>query len=457
MQGRSRLTLGQQACMVVDMMQVSSKAESSSPASSPAPFAATDNTVMKGTPTRILDPATRELERGILLAIQRADFNLISSALIKGASPSYQLSVEKGGYTALMASAMKGNVRMVKRLLLSSVDVTARSQQGFTALDLLQETSQNRQEMQEIRHLLQSALIKHYQAPSRSSRRVEPAGKELGEFVVDLFCTRPDLGPATSAAAGDASALAGQEDSSMELEATVRVSIEGLRILADGQVELLGYDSDWSDLADDEDPDSNDERYAGNDYPEDEESDQEGLLEGDEAGRDSDEEDNLTDPTDPTDFRHHPRQTAPGQSQGASLYDDIAYGDEDDDVPLFERARRVGKVMRSHVLGPQGGLVSRPQDTEALQELWGMDTAATKDMSSREERIEQMRLRTGMVFAANSSEFLDNGLPKYGMELSDDEGDEDVLYNAAYEDRDTMARSTVAYDAELDDDNDEYD
>ena len=31
----------------------------------------------------------------------------------------------------------------------------------------------------------------------------------------------------------------------------------------------LEYDSDWSDLADDEDPDSNDERFDGNDYPED--------------------------------------------------------------------------------------------------------------------------------------------------------------------------------------------
>ena len=33
---------------------------------------------------------------------------------------------------------------------------------------------------------------------------------------------------------------------------------------------MFEYDSDWSDLADDEDPDSNDERFAGNDYPEEE-------------------------------------------------------------------------------------------------------------------------------------------------------------------------------------------
>jgi hypothetical protein len=49
----------------------------------------------------------------------------------------------------------------------------------------------------------------------------------------------------------------------------VQVQIEGLLIGAGGEVELVfEYDSDWSDLADDEEPDSNDERYEGNDYPE---------------------------------------------------------------------------------------------------------------------------------------------------------------------------------------------
>ena len=42
-----------------------------------------------------------------------------------------------------------------------------------------------------------------------------------------------------------------------------------LHIKNNGNVELVfEYDSDWSDLADDEDPDSNDERFQGNDYPE---------------------------------------------------------------------------------------------------------------------------------------------------------------------------------------------
>lgn len=39
---------------------------------------------------------------------------------------------------------------------------------------------------------------------------------------------------------------------------------------------VFEYDSDWSDLGDDEDPDSNDERYFGNDYPEEEELNSDG-------------------------------------------------------------------------------------------------------------------------------------------------------------------------------------
>ena len=52
------------------------------------------------------------------------------------------------------------------------------------------------------------------------------------------------------------------------------VQIDGLHIGVTGEVELVfDYDSDWSDLADDEEPDSNDERFDGNDYPEDREDD----------------------------------------------------------------------------------------------------------------------------------------------------------------------------------------
>ena len=41
------------------------------------------------------------------------------------------------------------------------------------------------------------------------------------------------------------------------------VQVPGLRFGEHGNAELIfAYDSDWSDLGDDEDPDSNDERYV---------------------------------------------------------------------------------------------------------------------------------------------------------------------------------------------------
>jgi len=46
------------------------------------------------------------------------------------------------------------------------------------------------------------------------------------------------------------------------------VTVEGLVVSDDGNIKLVNeYDSEWSDLGDDEDPDSNDERFHGNDYP----------------------------------------------------------------------------------------------------------------------------------------------------------------------------------------------
>eukprot|EP00595_Chromulina_sp_UTEXLB2642_P003467 CAMPEP_0196764932 /NCGR_PEP_ID=MMETSP1095-20130614/7189_1 /TAXON_ID=96789 ORGANISM="Chromulina nebulosa, Strain UTEXLB2642" /NCGR_SAMPLE_ID=MMETSP1095 /ASSEMBLY_ACC=CAM_ASM_000446 /LENGTH=104 /DNA_ID=CAMNT_0042121795 /DNA_START=490 /DNA_END=801 /DNA_ORIENTATION=- len=53
------------------------------------------------------------------------------------------------------------------------------------------------------------------------------------------------------------------------------IPIEGVHISENGYIDLIfDYNSDWSDLCDDEDPDSNDERYYGNDYPDDDEGDE---------------------------------------------------------------------------------------------------------------------------------------------------------------------------------------
>jgi hypothetical protein len=129
--------------------------------------------------------------------------------------------------------------------------------------------------------------------------------------------------------------------------------------------------------------------------------------------------------------------------------------DDDDNLPDFERRFGIGKVLRpqvvldSHVddenFFSQAGLYQEPHNTESLQELWGEaegnreDYAVTSEVARRggagggvgggadaaqehADRLQHMRTRTGMVFAASAREFdAHTGLAKYGAELSDDD------------------------------------
>jgi len=119
--------------------------------------------------------------------------------------------------------------------------------------------------------------------------------------------------------------------------------------------------------------------------------------------------------------------------------------------------RTVGRVLHPHVAdglgtafaGYGGGLgLGGQRDTQALQSLWGIDdhrgnngdgdAAAADDGggddgdggggadSFHRERLEAMRARTGLQFAANPRQFdRFTGLPKYGAELSDDDDVDD--------------------------------
>eukprot|EP01031_Cornospumella_fuschlensis_P043244 gene43244-52857_t len=164
-QGRSRLKLeGDQSYVVLDMYQTNPDEliEPPSKASKPAPGLPSNPTQassQQAAKVKVLDPATRKLDSGILLAMQCGDFKDISAALIQGANPDYQMPMEKGGYTALMAAASRVNVRMVSRLLVSDVNVCATNAAQQTALDMIKETARNKAEAQEIRQLLQSAMI----------------------------------------------------------------------------------------------------------------------------------------------------------------------------------------------------------------------------------------------------------------------------------------------------------
>eukprot|EP01032_Pedospumella_encystans_P012591 gene12591-14559_t len=275
--------------------------------------------VPKAPVSRILDPATRMLDRGIIQAMKNGDFNDISSALMQGANADHQTAVAcatlgsatSSGCTALMAATLHCNIRMVKRLLTKGVDVTKQNSDGATALDLLKLTTRNMKDGLEIQALIQNALLKVAQAPSmraatvRENIRQDHDGYHTSStgalsdamdtednYVYDIYCVNPagsaaedtphNSDPSTNHTSTADSTTAAAAPSTAE-EAYSVVRVEGLRILENGEVDLMmAYDSDWSDLGDDEDPDSNDERFHGNDYPEDEENEGEELVDSDE-------------------------------------------------------------------------------------------------------------------------------------------------------------------------------
>jgi len=300
--------------VIIDMAQLVTKSQRVEPALAVATAAPASKVPV----SRILDPATRMLDRGIIQAMKNGDFNDISSALMQGANADHQTAAActtlgaqtSSGCTALMAATLHCNIRVVKRLLTKGVDVTKQNSDGATALDLLKLTTRNMKDGLEIQALIQNALLKVSQAPSMRAATVREnirlghdgfntsssgAASEMDtddNFVYDIYCVDPSASdasaaPATSTAAAtpDPSASTSEEPSTAARaeEAYSVVRVEGLRILENGEVDLMmAYDSDWSDLGDDEDPDSNDERFHGNDYPEDEENEGEELVDTDE-------------------------------------------------------------------------------------------------------------------------------------------------------------------------------
>jgi hypothetical protein len=286
------LTGSSEQCMVIDMAQVVSKPLPPAPALVSA--------VGTAAVSRILDPATRLLDRGIQTAVKNGDFNDVSSALMQGANADHQTASSatgsQGGYTALMAACLHCNIRMVKRLVMKGVDVAKVSTDGRNALDLLTVTPRNTNDANEIRTLLH-ALVKAAQSRAAPCEARHPGSSIDADYVYDIYQVdstaqnavtdqaSADIPTATSAAEVDA-IMTGDNDNDAECQGGEPMSVvrvEGLRILDADHIELMmAYDSDWSDLGDDEDPDSNDERFHGNDYPEDEENEGYELQDSDE-------------------------------------------------------------------------------------------------------------------------------------------------------------------------------
>lgn len=440
---------GRESCIVVDMMQITNMKElevkRAAEQSSMQPL-------FTPSKTKILDPATRALARGILVAIKNGDFSDISEALLQGANPSYRLDDEKGGYTALMAACMKSNVRMVKRLISENVDVLASNKDGHIAIDLVRESKFNPNDSRDIKIALQAAMIKAHKQNNKIS---QGGGTGVGgdalpasDFVVDIYCIKREEMTLAGDEASDQPELLSSGISEGIGENIVH--IEGLRILEDGQVELVSYDSDWSDLADDEDPDSNDERYFANDYPDESDDDNGGGLfdDGDDRadhGSDSDEDYD----TMKKEFRNRKAHLAKSRREvNQEIEDELAAVLTEggrSGGPIFDRHNSVGRVIRPHTIGVADSL---DQNSESLRAIWDTEIEDDEDNMPMKDRLLQMRIRTGMAFASNPREFNEAGLPKYGFDLSDDDQDRlDMVHGVAHA---KPSRETLAYDSEMD-------
>lgn len=499
---------GAESCIVLDMMQVFQQPRSPQPP---------QKDESKPSPTKILDPATRLLRQGILTAINRNDFNDISSALIKGADANYRLDDKDGGYTALMAAAMKGNMRMVKRLLLNQVDAFATNKDGLTALDLVKKPTRSTQkECDEIKQELQQAMAKaHYQRKINMSSPAKTSSSQGGpiasesDYVYDVYCVDEShkIQKTSSVEETVTSEEGGIGVTPMNDTNDTIVKIDGLKILEDGQVELFEYDSDWSDLADDEDPDSNDERYYANDYPDEDSGDENGgryFNNDDDASYSSEEEGGAygksryrrSNLPEPRTAQYSKTASYSSRKVEAAKTDHISGDEEEDDgddeegveeenalieqqleeiinkelgggsrlggkINIFDRNAAVGKVLRPHYIGESQRqndterLFDPPRhmDSESLREMWGEDVD-DEDKTDQQQRVYDMRQRTNMLFASNPREFDSNGLPRFGAELSDDEPNYTYTEGAMMDEDEKPDRQAVAYDPDLDGESD---
>ena len=492
------------AYVVVDISQV--------PYHTPSATAATTDDGNKKNPrSPIANPPTRRLEAAIELAWLKNDFNDIAYAIVQGADinhqrPSASSSKESsdepgaphllhGGESALMAAARRCNLRMVSRLLSVGANVFLTDCRGMTAMDHLKQGQATGagvagEAFQEISLKLHAAALRSHRArgdadagTAGADDPASPTGaageEDDGEFVVDVFCAAgegEEAATSTSAASGS-----GQANS----RAAPVVQVGGIKIGQDGAVDLvLAYDSDWSDLGDDEEPDSNDERYHGNDYP-DEQDDEE-----DEGGEDDEEDEN---------YMARRREYQQRSSKKDDSEEDDFDEDEDEDGLNAGGLRGVrqstGHVVR-HAL--QGGdpFAPAPHTRESIRRLWG-ETSGLGSEDEREDdeegeeeedrprqeqrlgasvrerfgsgwassvgaiparqhrdRVAQMRQASGMEFGSDPRQFDSAGLAKYGAELSD-EGEDDAMATGNSPLDTKPPRDALAFDPELDLETDE--
>jgi hypothetical protein len=392
--------------ILVDMNQVATSAEINVNSAEINVGGGIDNFLSenKNSVNRIVDPITRQLGPAIHRAFTTRKMGDIQMLIDQKIDVNYtNESLE--GRTALMMAAMCCNKPLISKLLLLGADIMKVDKSGNSALDYARNDLLTLQAEVDVRHseaidvvlLLQAAMV-----TTIAERNMSRTSEADGDFVYDLY-TEVEIEGATDG---------------IKTFVGPYVQVPGMVVGDDGCELVFEYTEDWSDLGDDEDPDSNDERFAGNDYPEDEDS---VVIDAPDEGEyeyDSDEQEHQQQPT------------------------------------RFER-RGVGHVFMPYARDDP--LLPVTQIPGGVRRLWGLNNEEDDDDGGEDDRgrrLDQMKLASGMKFGANVSEFDAKGLAKYGTDLSDDEPDATILRGAYDDGRGWVSKDTVAYDSDLDRSND---
>lgn len=408
-------------------------------------------------PRKVLDPATRILEQGIVRAMSKGDFTELSSALIQGANPHHRVTNNPKyiGCTPLMAAAARGNESMVRRLLMGNtaankLNLLARNAEGQTAREMICTAIRSQviplsSATESTHHKLQ-LLFDEAEKRLRSFRSRD-AGGEDEDFVYDIF----ETSDAKTDSFTDVSSSAIPEEVSRSISGgaissesahprsngcePMLVPIPGLSVASSGGVpsfkldeqvfEEMAHDSDWSDLGDDEDPDSNDERFEGNDYPE-------------------ELDDSVDSNDDDYDYRRHQQL----------MHMDIN--------ELNSGHWRKHNVTGSTVIGRHEG------DVDSKFQSMNY-TAAANDAAHNISSIFHINRDRNLTSRGFREVYLDTddqdtgeGMPKFGRYFSDDEVDDSLLYGDTLNQHQSSMTSrsfsnfvNEAYDYELDHDSDD--
>ena len=340
-----------------------------------------------------------------------------------------------GGRTALMVATQLGNAPLVRTLLDRNADVGLIDAKGKSAIEYLERNNPKL----EILLLLQQSL----QLKEGAEVELAAVEEETGDYVYDIYAFRKK--EASEEAVKDSTPEESAEERHIDNQWSY-VHVPGLALGEDGygcELVAFEYDEVWSDLGDDEEPDSNDERYFGNDYPEDElsgeeEDDRQEYEEEQWGGREeaasSDEEDQEED--------RFPRFERTGV--GRVL---VPFSRNDPHLPVTQQHRGVQKLwsLRGGRKAGKNGINEEDSGSEG-------SGGSSGDDDEHERRLRHMHLRTGMGVAGNIAQFEASGLARYGGELSDDESDLRLLLEnlTAAPGADRPEPGTIAYDSDLD-------